>query len=387
MDNLDNINNLCRVCLTSRPQPEMLSVNRSQMEKLSFIGDSNKMIRFNGQSPMLCIECGGGLDSVYDFIMRLRTNTLAVKQREATRCDESPHHFIKCEVEPSQSHELILSYESTVQNAVVECKTEPKLEILRRETIVPFDSTVVIHCPIEPDFTECESLRLQLESNHKVKSEPDDELSDSFSSTESVSDWSSPFTSRPKKMLRRSAESVDYSKQKHHSGDVSSGSLPLIKPKTVDELNSSLISKKWLDGSDGSVENQNPQLRDTFSGSLPLIKLKTTGELKSKKKRSRTAESIDAANKCKLCNRNFSSASKMLNHVDEYSGPGFACPATKCNFIFTHESNFEKHIKSHSDVNSYSCGPFAGHSTVPTASEVRGENGGQSQVELLRIVN
>lgn len=138
MYNCDNMNNFCRVCFKKRPETEMLSVNQSQMDKLLFIGDSNKVskyrekifrfnfdfecdsfingmrfnetnyntlttnkcsknslhfqiIRFNAESPKLCIECGVNLDSVYDFIVKLRMNTLKKEQRKQLDHSNSPN--------------------------------------------------------------------------------------------------------------------------------------------------------------------------------------------------------------------------------------------------------------------------------------------------------
>lgn len=47
MDEIENINKLCRVCLRRKAIEDMVIMNQSQIEKLTFIGDSNEVILWN----------------------------------------------------------------------------------------------------------------------------------------------------------------------------------------------------------------------------------------------------------------------------------------------------------------------------------------------------
>lgn len=234
--------------------------------------------------------------------------------------------------EPCKSHELTIPYESTVQNVVVGCKTEPHFagfDNLRREITLPFESTVnnvVIHCQLdqfeisqyEPESDVVPQLNLE------VKSE----------STKSVGDLNC-VKLEPSITLSRIMESDDYLKQKSESVNDSSGSPSLIERETISDLHSMKTFDcrvKLFDFM--KLTRPRGGYRDSFS--------------KKAMTPSHTADSIDFTKICEICYKTFCSTSKVPDRVAEYSGPGFACSFEKCNFIFTHKSNFEKHIKSHS---------------------------------------
>lgn len=233
--------------------------------------------------------------------------------------------------EPCKSHELTIPYESTVQNVVVGCKTEPNFagfDILRREITLPFESTVnnvVIHCQLD----QFEISQYQPESdvvpqlNLEVKSE----------STKSVGDLNC-VKLEPRIILSRIV-AADCLKQKSESVNDSSGLPSLIEKETISDLNSMKIFDCRVKLFD-FMKPTRPRggYRDSFSMKVPTP--------------SHTANLMDSTKICEICYKTFCSASKVPDRVAEYSGPGFACPFEKCNFIFTHKSNFEKHIKSHS---------------------------------------
>lgn len=235
-----------------------------------------------------------------------------------------------------------------MQNVVVDCKAEPNFAEfgnLQHETTVVFESTVhnvVIHC----QDAELDTLQLQRESDIVSEAEPMD-------SNLSVSDLSSLIISKPKKILDRTTESADYLKQEPQSVDDFLDSSSIIESESIGELNSSLNSMKMLDCTVTLVDclkRKPPSSRYGSGGSFSSIIPRTTDELKSMELLGHTAQPIDVTKLCQICNRTISSASKMLHHVPEYSGPGYACPVEKCNFIFTHKSNFDKHVKCHTGI-------------------------------------
>lgn len=224
-----------------------------------------------------------------------------------------------------------MPYESTVH-----CKIEPKVAKFE----LPFDQpvhNVVVHCKIEPNlaYSDVEQFKPDVTSQSELQSVTHPESKDSFASTKSVGDLTSPLELKSINILDRTVEQVGYSELTSQLGDDAKDSIAFVEP-TEAKLNSSLRAVGSLNCSQHKLQSEH--------GSSGLFVQPETDKLEAKPETllDHTLDSIDATTKCQFCDTAFH------NGVQVYSGPGFACTVEGCNFIFTHKTNFDEHVKWHS---------------------------------------